>query len=303
MRASCTTSRSSSAASTSGSPSDECTRKWTRTRVALAEHVLGLDVAGLEAALEQLAHALDEQCAVALAREREDERGAAAVGGAAAEQPDAVGALEREQRDDRAPQVVDRRGEQLVLRERVEQRDRGLVVVRALDQVLGLEHAPQLAVQDRRLGRGLRVGLGREQAEQARLAGQLAVGRDAADADVVHPLAPVDRRARVGLVDDQQLAAGREVAQRLGEVLQRHRRRVRGALLVGQDPEPGARDAAVRLVLDLVLARAQQHEVAAQQPGQEVDRLADLVGVVARARRGARARSSTRPAASSRRSR
>ena len=34
-------------------------------------------------------------------------------------------------------QVVGRRGEQLVLRERVEQRDRGLVVVRALDQVLG----------------------------------------------------------------------------------------------------------------------------------------------------------------------
>ena len=138
--------------------------------------------------------------------------------GAAAEQPHAVGALQREQRDDRAAQVVDRRGEQLVLRERVEQRDRGLVVVRALDQVLGLEHAPQLAVQDRGLGRGLGVGLGREQAEQARLAGELAVGRHAAHADVVHPLAAVHRRARVGLVDDQQLAAGRELAQRLGQL-------------------------------------------------------------------------------------
>ena len=49
-------------------------------------------------------------------------------------------------------------------------------------------------------------------------------------------------------------------------------------------PRPGAGDAAVRVVLDLVLARAEQDEVAAQQPGQEVDRLADLVGVVARAR-------------------
>ena len=135
----------------------------------LAEHVLGLDVAGLEAAHEQLAHAVDEQRPVAVAREREDERGAAAVGGAAAEQAHAVRALEAQQRDDGAAQVVDRRGEQLVLRERVEQRDRALVVVRALDQVLGFEHPAQLAVQDRGLGRRLGVGLGGEQAEQARL--------------------------------------------------------------------------------------------------------------------------------------
>ena len=48
-------------------------------------------------------------------------------------------------------------------------------------------------------------------------------------------------------------------------------------------PDAHARpgDAAVGVVLDLVLARAQQDEVAAQQPGQEVDRLTDLVGVVA----------------------
>ena len=251
---------------------------------ALAEHVLGLDVARSEAAHEQLAHAIDEHRPVAVAREREDERGAAAVRRAAAEQAHAVGALEREQRDDRAAQVVDRRREQLVLREGVEQRDRALVVVRALDQVLGLEHAPQLAVQDRRLGRRLGVGLGREQAEQARLAGDLAVGRDAPHADVVHPLVAVHRRARVGLVDDQQLARRGERAQRLRELLERDGRGVGGALLVGEDAEAGAGDAAVRVVLDLVLARAEQDEVAAQQPGQEVDRLADLVGVVARAR-------------------
>ena len=68
------------------------------------------------------------------------------------------------------------RGEQLVLGERVEQRDRGLVVVRALDQVLGREDLAQLAVQQRRLARGLGVGLRGEQAEQPRLADDLAVG-------------------------------------------------------------------------------------------------------------------------------
>ena len=189
-----------------------------------------------------------------------------------------------QQRDDRAAQVVDRRREQLVLRERVEQRDRALVVVRALDQVLGLEHAPQLAVQHRRLGRRLGVGLGREQAEQARLAGDLAVGRDAPHADVVHPLVAVDRRARVGLVDDQQLAASwracaaSRAARRAGPASRRRsaprRRGCRGR-------SPGCSG---RRRPDLVLARAEQDEVAAQQPGEEVDRLADLVGVVARAR-------------------
>ena len=54
---------------------------------------------------------------------------------AAAEQAPLLG-LQPQQRDDRAAQVVGGRGEQLVLREGVEERDRGLVVVRALDQVL-----------------------------------------------------------------------------------------------------------------------------------------------------------------------
>ena len=214
---------------------------------ALVEHVLGLDVAASEAAQEQLAHALDEHRAVAVARQREDERGAAPVGRAAAEQAHAVGALEREQRDDRAAQVVDRRGEQLVLREGVEQRDGGLVVVRALDQVLGLEHAAQLAVQQRRLGRRLGVGLGGEQAEQARLADDLAVGRDAPHADVVHPLAAVHRRrarwpCRRSAARRSSRAASRSAS---GSSSSGTGVRVGRALLVGEDAEAGAGDAAV----------------------------------------------------------
>ena len=98
--------------------------------------------------------ALQQVAVVARARQRDDQRRAARVGVAAAEQPHLL-ALQREQRHDRAAQVVGRGGEQLVLRERVEQRDRGLVVVRALDQVLGAQDLAQLAVQQRRLARGL----------------------------------------------------------------------------------------------------------------------------------------------------
>ena len=118
--------------------------------VALAEHEVVVDRVGLEALAEQRQQALQQVAVVARARQRDDQRRAPRVGVAAAEQPHLL-ALQREQRHDRAAQVVGRGGEQLVLRERVEQRDRGLVVVRALDQVLGAQDLAQLAVQQRRL--------------------------------------------------------------------------------------------------------------------------------------------------------
>src|SRR4026207_2180646 len=81
-----------------------------------------------------------------------------------------------------------RGGDQLLLRERVDQRARRLVVVRALDQVLGVERLAQLAVQQRRLGSALGERLRGEQAEQARLADDVAGARYLPHADVVHPL-------------------------------------------------------------------------------------------------------------------
>ena len=134
--------------------------------LAVVEHVVRLDLRGAEAAPEQAAHALHQRGVVAPAREREDQRRVAPVDVAPAEQAHPPGALERQQRLDGAAQVVDRRGEQLVLREGVEQRDGGLVVVRALDQPEALEALAQLAAEQRRLGGGLGVGLGREQADQ-----------------------------------------------------------------------------------------------------------------------------------------
>ena len=249
--------------------------------VALAEHEVVVDRVGLEALAEQRQQALQQVAVVARARQRDDQRGAPRVGVAAAEQPHLL-ALQREQRHDRAAQVVGRGGEQLVLRERVEQRDRGLVVVRALDQVLGAQDLAQLAVQQRRLARGLAVGLGGEQAEHPRLADDLAVGRDPPHADVVHPHRPVHAREPVGLGDDQQVALERPRPHAGGQRVDRHRLRVRRARGVGEDPEPRVGHDRDRVVAEAVLAVAEEDEVVAQQPLEEGDGLVDLLVAVAR---------------------
>ncbi len=249
---------------------------------------MGLDLARAEAAPEQPAHALDQGGVVAVARQRQDQRRVAAVDVAAAEQAHPLGALERQQRVQRAAQVLDARGEQLVLREGVEQRDGRLVVVRALDQPQALQALAQLAAQQRRLGGGLGVGLGREQAEQARHADDLAGLVDPADADVVHALAPVHGRRGVGLVDQQQVAVERAAADVGRQLVEADaaRLRERGLLLVGEDAQARAVDERDAVLAEVVLARAEEHELAALQPGEEVDDLLDLVGLVAR---GARA--------------
>ena len=254
--------------------------------VALAEHEVVVDRVGLEALAEQRQQALQQVAVVARARQRDDQRRAPRVGVAAAEQPHLL-ALQREQRHDRAAQVVGRGGEQLVLRERVEQRDRGLVVVRALDQVLGAQDLAQLAVQQRRLARGLAVGLGGEQAEHPGLADDLAVGRDPPHADVVHPHRPVHAREPVGLGDDQQVALERPRPHAGGQRVDRHRLRVRRARDVGEDPEPRVGHDRDRVVAEAVLAVAEEDEVVAQQPLEEGDGLVDLLVGVAR-RSGAR---------------
>jgi hypothetical protein len=249
--------------------------------LALVEHVVRGDLRRPEPPLQQLGHARHQRRAVARAREREDQRRAAAVGVAAAEQAHAVRALEPREGDDRPAQVVDRRAEELLLREGVEQRDRRLVVVRGLDQVLGVERLAQLAVQQRRVGRTLGERLRREEAEQPRLADDLAFPRDVAHADVVHPLVAVHRRDRVRLGDEQQVAGRGTLADRRRKVGQRHALRVRGIVEVAQQAEAGSLDDPDRAVRPVVLARAEQHEVAAQQPLEEVGDLVHLVAGVA----------------------
>ena len=249
--------------------------------IALAEHEVRVDGRSAEALAEVVDQALEQLAVIARAGERDDQRGAAAVRVTAAEQPHLL-ALQREQRHDRAPEVVRRSREQLVLGERVEQRDRGLVVVGALDQVLGAQDLAQLAVQQRRLARGLGVGLGGEQPEHPRLADDVARGRDPAHAHVVEPHAPVHAREPVRLGDDQQVALERALAHVRRQRVDRGGLGVLRARRVGEDPEPRAGDDRDLPVGEAILAEAQEDEVVVQQPLEEGDRLVDLVVGVAR---------------------
>ena len=173
---------------------------------------MGVDRAGVEAPAQEDAQALEQRRVVAALGQRDDDRRGAPVRVAAAQDAPLLG-LQAQQREDRAAQVLGRRREQLVLGEGLEERDGGLVVVRALDEVLAGEDLLQLAVQHRRLGGRLGVGLGREQPDHARLADDLAVVGDPADADVVMRTRRWTGESAVGLGDQQQLAAERALAQ------------------------------------------------------------------------------------------
>ena len=116
--------------------------------VALVEDLVGVDRAGVEAPAQEGAQALEQRRVVAALGQRDDDRRGAPVGVAAAEDAPLLG-LQAQQRDDRAAQVLGGRGEELVLGEGLEERDRRLVVVRALDEVLAGEDPAQLAVQER----------------------------------------------------------------------------------------------------------------------------------------------------------
>ena len=188
----------------------------------------------------------------------------------------------------RPAQLVGRGLEQLVLRERLEELDDLLVVVRARDQVFGGQDLLELVVQQRRLRRRLHVRLRREQADQPRLAGDHALGVHDAHADVVHARAPMHRGVRVRLREDEQVAAldagpHHVVEARRGASTSANAER----LHVAQDAEPAAghgpdRRASLTVDVDeLVLAISEQDEVQLREPFEEVDRLADLLRRVA----------------------
>ena len=129
-----------------------------------------------------------------------------------------------------------------------------------------------------RTGR-LRIGGGGEQAGDADLADEHAVGIEALDPDIVHMHAPVHARADVGLGDDEQfrLAQEREDFRREFEQLRPaaqdlHFRRA-------QHSQPGAGNRLQRAVVarDGVAARAQKSEIVGGEPFQERNRLGDLV--------------------------
>ena len=194
-------------------------------------------------------------------------------------------ALQLEEPADQSTELTRRGLEQLVLGERLEQRRRGFVVVRPGDQVFGGEHLLELVVKERGLGGRLHVCLRREEADHPCLADDLAVGAHTAHADVVHASASVHGRVGVRLREDQQVAVLDASSQPGFEGVEERGVRERRAAHVRQDAEPAtgnrADRPAVRRVVQLVLAIAQEDEVELQQPVQEVDGLAHLLRRIA----------------------
>ena len=275
VRASRATSCSSSSSGTSGaSPRRHVEQEEELRRGVLDEREVVLDRLGLEARREQLLQADAQLGRHAVAGHGDHHRDVAAGGVAAHRERDALRLLGARRRDDLGAQRLDRRLEELVARERLERGDGRLVVVRALDQALGLDDRLQLAAQQRRARGLLEVDQRREQADHAQQARERAVGAQHAHRDVVHARAPVDARAAVGLADHEQVAVGDEaLAQELGQLRERRRLGEARRLVVAQDAEPRAglrvHRGAARGLRDLVGARAEQDEVAVAQPVQE----------------------------------
>ena len=112
----------------------------------------------------------------AIARQRHEQRDAPPVQIAADEEPDVLLLLQGKESHHLGSQLVDGGGEQLVLRERLEDRDDRLVVVRSLDEVFGFQDLVQLAVEHGGLRGRLHVRLRREQTDHARLARDATLG-------------------------------------------------------------------------------------------------------------------------------
>ena len=137
-------------------------------------------------------------------------------------------------------------------------------------------------MQQRRFGGRLHVRLRGEQADQARLADDLALGAHDPHPDVVHPRAPVHRRVGLGLRDDEELPLLDPATDlRVEGVQAASRRRTSSSRRRTRIPEPGARDrldrAAVGSLGEPVLPVPEEHEVQLEEPVDEVGRLADLL--------------------------
>ena len=252
------------------------------------EHPLGqpqppVDGLGAERVAQDLADPDPVGRVEAIAREEHEAGHEALVAVRAHEQPHALTLAELEDPACDPVELVDLHLDQLVARERVDDLDQRLVVVAAGREPGALAHGLRLAPQHRDVGRHLAVGGGRVEAEEAVLADDVAVVVEALDADVVEVARAVDRGARVGLGQDQDVRLAGERAHGRGQL------RVGGrdvaAALAPQQPEPGALDAAQRLRVERVLAVAEEREVVVGQPREKGARLVGLGRVDAGRRR------------------
>ena len=205
-----------------------------------------------------------------IAGQRDHDAHAPAVDIAAYQDADTAVLLQLQEPDDQLAELLGRGLEQFVLGEGLEQFDRLLVVVRPRDQVFGGDDLAELVVQEWGLRCRLHVRLRREETDETALPDHPALRIHLANADVVHPRAPMDGGVGVGLAEDQEVAVLDTPADLGRELVQRRGGAERGTFDVEQDAEPSAGnggDRAPQLRVDqLVFAIAKEHEVQLEQP-------------------------------------
>ena len=226
--------------------------------------------------LEDVRELLADVGVVAVARQVDQHRDVAPVGVAADEHPDLAALAGVHRGLGHRRELVHRGVEQLVPRVGLEGVHQRLAGVAAQVEADPLEHRVGLLAQQRDPGQRLGVGGAGVEPEEPALADDLAV-LERLHADVVEVRRAVHGRPGVRLGQHQQrLLAGLGLDDR-GELAERRRHVLVGA----QDAEAGARHGAqqlvVALLLEPVLAVAEEGEVVRGQPLEQLAALADLV--------------------------
>ncbi len=232
------------------------------------------------------ADALAHLRGVALARRVDDDRHEAIEAVDAGEHAHARARLEVEDALGPLDELVGLDLEQLVARERLEHVQQGLARMAGGRVARNPHDRFHFVAQERDVARRPDIGLRGEQADEAHLAVERAVGAIGFDADVVHVHAPVHAAHHVRLGDDER--RGREVeaadlgrqVHELGTAPEHMHGRV------AQHAEPSLLHrhqlAGLGRAVEPVGAHAEEGEVARLQPAQEGDGLAQLAGRHAR---------------------
>jgi hypothetical protein len=167
----------------------------------------------------------------------------------------------------------------------VEDLDDLLVVVRAAQAAVELDHLAELPPQHGDLVGGGEVGLAGEQADEAKLALHVPAVAQLLDPDVVHARGLVDGCLGVGLGDDHHAAAEHPLTQFVGELGDRDRLAVGALRHLAEHPEAGTgghlQGAAVIATVQVVLPEPQVDEVVVVEPLQEAGVLLELLAAPA----------------------
>ncbi len=250
-----------------------------------------VDAGAAQFLLEDVDQAQPYAGGVAVARQVDQRREVAPVLVLAQVQPQPAALLEVQHAGDDGLELVHARLEQLVARVGLQDLEQVAAVVAVRGEARGVQHLGDLAADDRHPAYGLGVRGRGEQAEEAALADDVALGVELLDAHVVEVRGAVHGGTAVRLGQDQQPVLAGLGAGVLGEPVERRGDGVAVVALAvrrvgAQDAEAGAGHGGQHVLLDaglagdrgqLVLAEAEEGEVVGGQPAQQLAGLVDLL--------------------------